>query len=863
MSLYTKARKHIDMDRVKELREEKIKRKKIADEIREQIREELTNLNSPEFSNWRWDLDEGMTTSDLMTTTLPATGDTINFTINSAESDSYNLTTADFTGSWVNLSGSTGATRQSFNYGTGNGAFPGTIDSALYFAVPFNGDHSGTGTFYYATTRSFEVKNNSITLSAIAGNSSTLGQGLGSNGGTLPHKNLDVYGITFNDDNTVDDVELLGTVPKTTSSLTNFTFEIPAKFSGKTISLNFYSPTQSGDNYQFSWLVGENVSFHPTALEKDEGTAEVFWSLLNYDELDANAYYKQLGSKTTLAYLIWAELQILYTGDSNWGQDGNNTLGYPAPVSGGRTGLTLGSSPMSQADLDSIVSTVESQFSSKKGMNTTTYALGNINFQRKTPMNVFVGLDDPEATAFIRTSPVMKGLSSGETKKKLEDMLDAGDEYLLKYLGITQFSARPTETTLVEPFQKDVVDWQGRWASQGSGVRTVRTTRTIETPTGSSTETPTGSSTVANNQSEPKNDTEKFADDNGLPRDYKDKLGKANAYFHNNLNGVGYRTLGFNSMDRMNALKKISYEKQGFTKDQIDTIEKKQLVKNTYGASPSYKEPEPEKKPVEKPQYNSNRYNSGSNTRTNTNTINRTGGSRSTSTSNSFSNIRVADNSNISTNTSTSSGVKDYGNIAAAGVPRNTGGSSSGDPNNIQWPRDKYPNKKAPAGPGARTANVPGTKDYGDVASARGPYGTPGADKPYVRKGYKDKDGKFVDYDNPSTWPSILKKASNKQKSVVAHYEPEGEVLSEKKRLKSVKDATSKIPGYYDGKPAPLGFPMQEPPKMKNGFHPDLVDGKKIANRFNNLDPQSAKAMPPTGNPYIDKKVRAAAKKPK
>jgi len=53
MSLYTKARKHIDMNRVKELHEEKIKRKKIVDEIREQIREELRNLNSPEFSNWR------------------------------------------------------------------------------------------------------------------------------------------------------------------------------------------------------------------------------------------------------------------------------------------------------------------------------------------------------------------------------------------------------------------------------------------------------------------------------------------------------------------------------------------------------------------------------------------------------------------------------------------------------------------------------------------------------------------------------------------------------------------------------------------------------------------------------------------
>ena len=97
----------------------------------------------------------------------------------------------------------------------------------------------------------------------------------------------------------------------------------------------------------------------------------------------------------------------------------------------------------------------------------------------------------------------------------------------------------------------------------------------------------------------------------------------------------------------------------------------------------------------------------------------------------------------------------------------------------------------------------------------------------------------------------------------VDSYQPQGKVLSERKRLKSPKDLVDKIPGYYDGKPAPLGFPIVEPPKMKNGMHPDLVDGKKVASRFNRLDPVSAKAMPKTGNPHIDKKVKAAAKKPK
>ena len=165
-----------------------------------------------------------------------------------------------------------------------------------------------------------------------------------------------------------------------------------------------------------------------------------------------------------------------------------------------------------------------------------------------------------------------------------------------------------------------------------------------------------------------------------------------------------------------------------------------------------------------------------------------------------------------------------------------------------------------PTGPGLSKQSNQNTQ----VASARGPYGTPGADKPYTRKGYKDKDGKFVDFDNPATWPKIPKAQNRNSRllAMVAHHEPQGQVLSEKK-LKSPKEILNKIPGYYDGKPAPLGFPETPPPEMKNGMHPDLVDGKNVANRFNRLDPISAKAMPLTGNPHIDKKVKAARKKPK
>ena len=64
----------------------------------------------------------------------------------------------------------------------------------------------------------------------------------------------------------------------------------------------------------------------------------------------------------------------------------------------------------------------------------------------------------------------------------------------------------------------------------------------------------------------------------------------------------------------------------------------------------------------------------------------------------------------------------------------------------------------------------------------------------------------------------------------------------------------------YPGKPSPDGFPKDPPPKTVDGWHPDYGN---VESRFNRLDPESAKAMPKTGNPGIDKKVEKAKKQPK
>ena len=64
-----------------------------------------------------------------------------------------------------------------------------------------------------------------------------------------------------------------------------------------------------------------------------------------------------------------------------------------------------------------------------------TVNISNLRFQRRTPLNVLVSLDNPEASAFIRTDPNLSNLSPQERLGKLKEMLNASDEYVMKILG--------------------------------------------------------------------------------------------------------------------------------------------------------------------------------------------------------------------------------------------------------------------------------------------------------------------------------------------------------------------------------------------------------------------------------------------
>lgn len=75
MNTYSRALRHIDMKDVKQKHQQKLIENKIKKEQEKKYLEELTFKNSPEYSNWRSEISEQMTTTDVFYSTLPATGD--------------------------------------------------------------------------------------------------------------------------------------------------------------------------------------------------------------------------------------------------------------------------------------------------------------------------------------------------------------------------------------------------------------------------------------------------------------------------------------------------------------------------------------------------------------------------------------------------------------------------------------------------------------------------------------------------------------------------------------------------------------------------------------------------------------------
>jgi len=414
---------------------------------------------------------------------------------------------------------------------------------------------------------------------------------------------------------------------------------------------------------------------------------------------------------------------------------------------------------------------------------TNDVAFSNFEVKRTTPINVFVGLDDPEATNFIRTDPIMRGLSADERRKKLEDMLDSGDEYLLKQVGLQGSTARPADTGNVQSWEQSAINFDqqklekdvawlkgmGKSFAQGYlGGRTDAEANAIRSALGMQTRSTSSAQA-------------KF---NSLPDYEKAWLNKMGPAF----------TQGYLGTSPSQPPTQSQPQNQP-TPQQLANIEA------------SLKQLEIDKENDKK--------------------------------------AAVARNLEFAANL-----AMDAATVAALLSP------IPGDEAAILAARGGQLVKQG----GGQLVKQGAKQTAFDKAEAEVIKRTA---KATAEKAARRSPARTSQFNFDMNRMRDAMQSGIKPGRLYQSYEPQGQVISEKK-LKSPKEVLKdKIPGYYDGKPAPLGFPDNPPPEMVNGMHPDLVDGKKVADRFNRLDPQSAQAMPLTGNPHIDKKVLKARKQPK
>ena len=146
MNLYSRARKHIDMKRVKEIREEKIKEQRASKIVERQleIAAELKEIQKP--VDWRSDLNEMMTTADMGMINYKAEGDVNLETVSNSVSS---------LGSNPDASGGNG----NYNFGAvvegtrgSSITLSGTINVTKYDTLKFNFQSGTIDKFYIVTS---------------------------------------------------------------------------------------------------------------------------------------------------------------------------------------------------------------------------------------------------------------------------------------------------------------------------------------------------------------------------------------------------------------------------------------------------------------------------------------------------------------------------------------------------------------------------------------------------------------------------------------------------------------------------------------------------------------------------------------
>ena len=349
MNRFSRILHHTDINDIKQKNSDRIAVLKLEEQERKNKLIKLRELSNPNFSDWRTDLEEGMTTKGTFQTVLGGQG----------EEDLSDYDTTTDIDQWGNVAYDNGITPESTvgvnigEAGTGSGDDGGfNIDGGY---LNFNDTKSQIIIPKIDLTIYDE-----IVVTAIRGN--------GSNGGISPTA---TYG----------DLELLWATPR-------------SNINDGTPSYLYPNMNENGVN-QASGTVAEYHQKYNQFIPSNN----VFWN--TYDPSD--------------------------TGLRDWA--------VPIPEW------------MRFEDVALIIGKYNNAFTPG------TYGITKVAFRRVKPITLFVSLDSPEATSFVRLGGGSSPSTPKKRKKKVEDQLQASKEYTDKVLGKefpgsgTVLDPKPAETT--------------------------------------------------------------------------------------------------------------------------------------------------------------------------------------------------------------------------------------------------------------------------------------------------------------------------------------------------------------------------------------------------------------------------------
>lgn len=378
MASYNSILRHVSMADVKR-NTWKLQEQKRIDEQRRQEEIDLRKYNnSPLYSDWRFDLSENMTTQAMTyATTLPAEGDTVLTDVSSQSGDMGTVEGLEVDGE--------------IKFGT---IEPNDYDSF------FNWNQT-------AVTRSYDTR----LLSTL---SFTLAVGTGADAPRDIHP-LKVYYTSASG--------ATGQLSGNLLSSGTYNFELPAAAQSSATTFKFEvrdDDVSSNGNYsyqyQYRYAVGR--TFRGGIVQDnlaDDGysaysTGREIWTLINNDVYDSYT----------------DDQKSSYMNTFPWG----GIIGMdPSPESGNSDGF-----PSTSSERIAYFDLMRSTFADLDGKTSRTFTVSNVGLKRRTPITVFVALDSPEASAFVRTGGFSE-YSNEEKKKQLEQMMKASDDYLFSVYG--------------------------------------------------------------------------------------------------------------------------------------------------------------------------------------------------------------------------------------------------------------------------------------------------------------------------------------------------------------------------------------------------------------------------------------------